>query len=131
MLAATDELLEKTSKQDRSYLEEARPGSRSSSAAAALAQNDQETEIADGEEEELFGDFQFRSFKRHKQMEEDYSLLELEDPEDVTAINTVALFPEEKVSREALEIVPITKKELSQETKKQEKDKKARKKADN
>ena len=52
-------------------------------------------------------------------MEEDYSLLELEDPEDVSAINTVKLFPDEKVSREALEIVPITKKDLQSETKKQ------------
>lgn len=33
-------------------------------------------------------------------MEEDYALLDLEDPEDVSQINSTRLFPEEKVGKE-------------------------------
>ena len=40
------------------------------------------------EDDELFGTFKFRSFKNHKLLEEDYDLLNIEDPEDVTNINT-------------------------------------------
>jgi len=64
-------------------------------------------------------------------MEEDYALLELEDPDEVATIDTVSLFPEDKVSREALEIVPVTKQDLSQETKKQKRKKKERVEEDN
>jgi len=61
-------LLEKASSKSRSFLDasEARPGSRGSSA-AALAHGEEETQVHDPDnEDELFGDFQFRSFKTHK-----------------------------------------------------------------
>ena len=60
----------------------------------------------------MFGNFKFRSFKAHKQFEEDYDLLHIEDPEDVTNITTSTVFPEEKVVREAVEVVPVTKQDL-------------------
>ena len=46
-------------------------------------------------------------------MEEDYGLLELEDPEEPVAIIPIKLFPEEKVNKEQLEIVPVTKDDLN------------------
>lgn len=41
----------------------------------------------DDEEDAMFSNFKFRSFKTHKLIEEDYDLLNIEDPEDVTNIN--------------------------------------------
>jgi len=60
----------------------------------------------------MFGNFQFRSFKAHKLFEEDYNMLNIEDPEDVPEINTNAVFPVEKVGKEAVEVVPVTKQDL-------------------
>jgi len=78
--------------------------------------SDQETDgilkYDDDEDSELFGNFKFRSFKTHKLIEEDYDLLNIEDPEDVTNISTQALFPEDKVTKEAVEVVPVTKDDL-------------------
>jgi len=45
-------------------------------------------------------------------MDEDYALLDLEDPEDVTNIKTDVVFPEDKVGKESIEVVPVTNKEL-------------------
>ena len=61
-------------------IERDRPDSRHSSK-IDIVREEEETQVHD-EEDELFGDFKFRSFKTHKQMEEDYQLLELEDPEE-------------------------------------------------
>lgn len=69
---------------------------------------EEETEIHD-EEDELFGEFKFRSFKTHKQMEEEYNILDLEDPEEPIELETIQLFPAERVGKEQLEIVPVTK----------------------
>ena len=52
-------------------------------------------------------------------MEEDYELLNLEDPEDVTEIKTNIVFPNDKVGKESLEIVPVTDKDLQNQNKKQ------------
>ena len=67
----------------------------------------------DEEDQELFGNFKFRSFKTHKLIEEDYDLLNIEDPEDVTNITASTVFPEDKVTKEAVEVVPVTKDDLS------------------
>ena len=73
----------------------------------------------------MFGNFKFRSFKSHKLLEEDYDLLptKIDDPEDpdLQPIQPSKLFPEEKVVKEAVEIVPITKEELTEENKYQNK----------
>jgi len=53
----------------------------------------------------MFGNFKFRSFKTHKLIEEDYDLLNIEDPEDVTNISASTVFPEDKVIKEAVEVV--------------------------
>jgi len=82
---------------------------------------DAETE----EDQELFGNFKFRSFKSQKLLDEDYDLLNIEDPEDVTNISTSTVFPEEKVGKEAVEVVPVNKQELIEHTKEQEKSRKA------
>lgn len=60
----------------------------------------------------MFGNFKFRSFKTHKLIEEDYNLLNIEDPEEVASINTTAVFPEDKVTKEAVEVVAVSKEEL-------------------
>ena len=52
-------------------------------------------------------------------MEEDYELLNLEDPEDVTEIKTNIVFPNDKVGKESPEIVPVTNKDLQDQNKKQ------------
>ena len=71
----------------------------------------------------MFSNFKFRSFKTHKLIEEDYDLLNIEDPEDVTNINASQVFPEDKVSKESVEVVPVTKADLTVHQKKQEKTK--------
>ena len=87
--------------------------------------SDQETDgilnYDDDDNNEMFGNFKFRSFKTHKLIEEDYELLNIDDPEDVTAISTTMAFPEERVSKEAVEIVPVTKDDLQKHKKEQEK----------
>ena len=87
--------------------------------------SDQETDgilkYEDEEDQLLFGNFKFRSFKTHKLIEEDYELLNIEDPEDVTNISASTAFPEEKVGKEAVEIVPVTKDDLQQHKKQQDK----------
>lgn len=65
----------------------------------------------------MFGNFKFRSFKTHKLIEEDYELLNIDDPEDVTNISVSIMFPEDKVVKEAVEVVPVTKEELLAEQK--------------
>jgi hypothetical protein len=65
----------------------------------------------------MFGNFKFRSFKTHKLIEEDYELLNIDDPEDVTNISVSTMFPEDKVVKEAVEVVPVTKEELLAEQK--------------
>lgn len=72
------------------------------------------------EDSEIFGNFKFRSFKTHKLIEEDYDLLNIEDPEDVTNISTSTLFPEDKVVKEAVEVVPVTKEDLLAHQREQE-----------
>ena len=76
---------------------------------------DTDAVILDEDEEadrDIFGAFEFRSFRKHKLIEEDYALLNIEDPEDVSNISVATAFPEEKVSKEAVEVVPVTKKDL-------------------
>ena len=68
---------------------------------------------AGDEEDELFGAFQFRSFKTQKLIEEDYELINLKDPEKPTAIKVQDHFPEDKIVRDAVEVVPVDSGELA------------------
>ena len=52
-------------------------------------------------------------------MEEDYELLNIEDPEDVTEIKTNIVFPNDKVGKESIEVVPVSNKDLQEQNKKQ------------
>ena len=63
LIAQTDELLERTSSKPASEQRD-RPDSRHSSHLGIM--HEEETEIVDGDEDELFSDFKFRSFKRQK-----------------------------------------------------------------
>lgn len=93
--------------------------------------SDEDTDaIIDDDDDDVFGGLQFRSFKRHKQMQEDYALIDIEDPADVPLINAGTIFPVEKVTKEAVEVVPVTKNELQTETKKLQKQKVEQKRAD-
>ena len=84
----------------------------------------------DDDDEEMFGNFKFRSFKTHKLIEEDYDMLNIEDPEEATNISTATVFPDDKVAKEAVEVVPVTKEELQAQQKEQAKDKKAEQRHD-
>ena len=92
--------------------------------AAHIGRSDEDTDaVIDYDEQDdqlMFGNFKFRSFKTHKLIEEDYDLLNIEDPEDVTNISASTLFPEDKVIKEAVEVVPVTKEDLMAEQKEQE-----------
>ena len=57
-------------------------------------------------------------------------MLNIEDPEDVTNINTQAIFPTEKVTKDNVEVVPVTKADLLIEQKSQEKNRIQTKKHD-
>lgn len=63
--------------------------------------------MGDGEEEELFGDFRFKSFRKHKLVQEDYSLLQINDPEEQDEIKAKAMFPEDKLVKQSIELVGI------------------------
>ena len=52
-------------------------------------------------------------------------MLNIEEHEDSTDITTSTVFPEDKVSKEAVEVVPVTKQDLQEHQKKQLADKKA------
>lgn len=47
-----------------------------------------------GEAEDEFSAFRFKSFRTHKLIEEDYSLLELEEPEEVPMIFSKEILPD-------------------------------------
>lgn len=114
LLHQTDELLEKSKASGSQLGDRPKSGkSGDSGDRAGLLRTDEDTDaIIEDDDDEVFGNLKFRSFKRHKQMEEDYDLLTIEDPEDLANINTVASFPEDKVVKEAVEVVPVTKNEL-------------------
>lgn len=84
----------------------------------------------DDDEQEMFGNFKFRSFKTQKLIEEDYNLLNIEDPEDVGSINTTQIYPEDKVVKEAVEVVAVSKEELIEQQKQQKREKEAKEKRD-
>lgn len=80
---------------------------------------------AGDEEDELFGDFQFRSFKTQQLVDENYELINIKDPEKPRDLIVKDYYPEEKVTRDAVELVPINSEELAE----QERAKRAREKA--
>ena len=68
---------------------------------------DLETEAAEGSEEEdlLFGNFKFRSFKKHKLMEEDYDIINIKEPEPPKKLEALTVFSEEKLVKEGVELM--------------------------
>jgi len=50
----------------------------------------------------------FTSFRKHKLIEEDYKLLTVDDPEAVTDIIASNIYSNSKVTKEAIEVVPMS-----------------------
>ena len=87
------------------------------------------TEAGD-EDEELFGAFHFRSFKAQKLIEEDYEMVNIKEPERPQNIRVADHFPEEKIVRDAVEVVPVEATSLADEEKKKKAGRKAQLKAE-
>ena len=75
---------------------------------------DLETEAAEGSEEEdlLFGNFKFRSFKKHKLMEEDYDIINIKDPEPPKKLEALTVYSEEKLVKEGVELMQVNQSQL-------------------
>lgn len=80
---------------------------------------DLETEIAEGSEEEdlLFGNFKFRSFKKHKLMEEDYDIINIKDPEEPKKLEALQVYSEEKLVKEGVELMQVNQSQLIEQEK--------------
>ena len=63
-------------------------------------------------DDEHFGNFRFKSFRKHKLIEEDYSLLNVNDPEEAPPIVVAATFPDERVNKDNIELVTVDHREL-------------------
>ena len=75
---------------------------------------DLETEAAEGSDEEdlLFGNFKFRSFKKHKLMEEDYDIINIKEPEPPKKLEALQVFSEEKLVKEGVELMQVNQSQL-------------------
>jgi len=69
---------------------------------------DLETEVDDLS----FSNFRFKSFRTHKLIEEDYSLLQVDDPDEVPMIVTKEIMSDERLSKDGIELVAIDEKQL-------------------
>lgn len=76
-----------------------------------------ETEIGDNDEEEFFSEFRFKSFRKHKLVQEDYTLLTINEPEEVDEIKTKVVFPDERLVKKQIELVSIDHKKLVEQEK--------------
>ena len=61
----------------------------------------------DVETQDSFSNFRFKSFRTHKLIEEDYSLLELDDPEEVPMIISKEIMNENRLNKDGVELVAI------------------------
>lgn len=59
-----------------------------------------------------FSSFRFKSFRTHKLIEEDYSLLQVDEPEEVPMIVTKDIVSDERLSKDGIELVAIDEKQL-------------------
>ena len=73
------------------------------------------------EDDDLFGAFQFRSFKTQKLIEEDYEFINIKDPEKPQDLIVKEYLPEDKMVRDAVELVPVESQDLANEEKKKQK----------
>jgi hypothetical protein len=73
---------------------------------AAPKDPDEATEAGD-EDDLSFTNFRFQSFRTHKLIEEDYSLLQVDEPEEAPMINTKELMTEERLIKDGIELVAI------------------------
>ena len=56
---------------------------------------------------EMFSEFKFRSFKKDRQIKQDYSLIDINDPEEMSALTASTVFPESQLVRDSVELVGI------------------------
>ena len=61
---------------------------------------------------DMFSEFRFRSFRKDRQIHQDYALLDPEDPESLANISTSTMFTDLHLNREAIELVEIEEKSL-------------------
>ena len=59
-----------------------------------------------------FNSFRFKSFRTHKLIEEDYNLLQVDEPEEVPMIFSKEILPDERLSKDGIELVAIDEKQL-------------------
>lgn len=76
------------------------------------------TDAGDDEEEGLFADFRFRSFRQHKVIQEDLEILEIPQPESHEKINMDKYMAKQQVEKDAVELVSMTIDEAGKEQKK-------------
>jgi hypothetical protein len=65
------------------------------------------TMINEEEDEEIFGDFRFRTFRQHKSIKEEYDFLKFEDPEDMPKISVEKFMSKAKVEKDSIELVSM------------------------
>ena len=61
---------------------------------------------------DVFTDFRFKSFRKHKLLKEDYTLLQFEDPDEHQEIEVKQVYPENRLVKSAVELVEIDHKEI-------------------
>lgn len=69
------------------------------------------------ETQDEFTNFRFKSFRTHKLIEEDYSLLQVEEPEEAPMIFSKEILPDERLVKDGVELVAIDEKQLNKRTK--------------
>jgi hypothetical protein len=61
---------------------------------------------------EPFSEFKFRSFRKDRQVKQDYALIDVDDPEDNYLLTASTLYPDSTLSRDAIELVGIEEQQL-------------------
>jgi hypothetical protein len=66
----------------------------------------------DFDENEPFSEFKFRSFKKDRQIRQDYTLIDIDDPEDLSTLVASQVFPDSELTRESIQLVGIDEQQL-------------------
>ena len=61
---------------------------------------------------EPFSEFKFRSFKKDRQIKQDYTLIDIEDPEDLSTLVSSQVYPDSLLNRDSVELVGIDQQQL-------------------
>jgi hypothetical protein len=56
---------------------------------------------------EMFSEFKFRSFKKDRQIKQDYTLIDFQDPDDMSLLTASTVYPENQLVRDSVELVGI------------------------